>query len=66
LNRDLSTIEAELDELQSSYLEEEDERIQMQIVSRFSACLREATEVDGVERVAVGVTIHNWVKKEDN
>jgi hypothetical protein len=66
MRRSLATIEDELDQLQASYIDEEDDRMQMQIVSRFSACLREASEVDGVERIAVGVTIHNWVRGEES
>lgn len=62
--RSIHDIHAELNELQLKYIEEEDERLQGKLVSRFSACLAEATTVDGVDRIAAGVTIHNWVLED--
>lgn len=60
--RTLEEIEDELDELQQSYIDEEDDVRQMELERKFSLFLDEATEIDGVLRNAVGVTICNWVR----
>ncbi len=60
--RDIEVIEAELDALQSAYLEAEDEVEQMKLEGRFTYLLREATEIDGKERISVNVTITNWTR----
>lgn len=62
MKRALKEIEKELDELQASYVNEEDEVIQSKIERKFAYLLDEATEVDGVLRNAAGVTINNWTK----
>lgn len=64
MNRSLEEIEEELDELQEAYVEEEDEVKRRQIERRFDLCLDEATELDGILRVAAGVTIVNWTKED--
>jgi hypothetical protein len=63
LKRAISAIEADLDKLQVAYIDEEDDRKQMEIVRRFDQFLNEATEADEIDRIAAGVTIHNWVKE---
>ena len=63
MDRTIEEIEAELSDLQLSYIDEEDEVEQLKIVRRFSACLKEATDIDSVDRIAAGVTINNWVKE---
>lgn len=60
--RDIEEIENELDELQSAYLEADDEVEQMKIESKFTYLLLEATEVDGKERVSANITITNWTR----
>jgi hypothetical protein len=60
--RDIDEIEDELDELQQSYIEEEDDVLQMELERKFALLLDEATEADGRLRNAVGVTINNWVR----
>lgn len=62
MSRTLPEIEDELDRLQISYIEEEDDVQQMDIERRFTQCLEEATELDGILRTARGVTITNWVR----
>ena len=64
--RDIHEIEENLDQLQLDYLDEEDDKKQITIERKFCELLREATEVDGVLRLEVGVTIHNWVREESN
>ena len=61
-DRDIETIEDELDELQQAYIDEEDEGAQLEMEIRFARLLDEATELDGILRNAVGVTITNWVR----
>lgn len=61
-DRTLEQIEDELDELQKAYLEEEDDEAQLGLEIRFARLLDEATEIDGVLRTAVGVTLTNWVR----
>ena len=63
LKRAISAIEADLDKLQVAYIDEEDDRKQMEIVRRFDQFLNEATEADEIDRIAAGVTIYNWVKE---
>lgn len=65
MDKTLQDIEAELDELQLTYLEEEDERLQQELVRKFTALLRDATAIDGKDRVAANVTITNWTREED-
>ncbi len=60
--RELEDIEADLDKLQMAYIAEDDDRIQIDLELRFSLLLEEATKVDGVLRLEVGVTICNWVR----
>ena len=62
MDRSIENIEAELDELQLSYINEDDDINQIEIVRRFSQCLKEATDLDGVDRIAAGITINNWVR----
>lgn len=61
--RDIEEIENELDELQSAYLDAEDDVEQMKIESKFTQLLIEATSVDGRERVSANVTITNWTRE---
>ena len=61
--RAIKAIEDDLDKLQIAYIDEEDDFKQMEIVRRFDQFLNEATERDQVDRIAAGVTIHNWVKE---
>ena len=63
LKRAISAIEDDLDRLQVAYINEEDDMKQMEIVRRFDQFLNEATEADEIDRIAAGVTIHNWVKE---
>ena len=60
--RDIEEIEDDLDKLQQEYIEEEDEDKQFQLEMKFDRLLGEATEVDGRLRLAVGVSITNWVR----
>lgn len=64
MNRTLEQIEDELDTLQIAYIEEEDEIRQMSLVSKFTQCLQEATDLDGVDRIAQNVTITNWSRTQ--
>lgn len=61
-DRTVEQIEDELDELQKAYLEEDDDEAQLGLEIRFARLLDEATELDGVLRTAVGVTLTNWVR----
>lgn len=63
LKRTIQAIEDELDKLQLEYIHEDDDIKQMDIVRSFGQCLKEATEVDQIDRIAAGVTIHNWVRE---
>ena len=63
LKRAINAIEDDLDKLQVAYIDEEDDFKQMEIVRRFDQFLNEATEADQKDRIAAGVTIHNWVKE---
>ena len=62
IERSVEEIEDELDELQIAYINEEDEVQQMEIVRRFSQCLKEATDIDHQDRIAAGITITNWIR----
>ena len=63
MKRSIQEIEDELDQLQLSYIDEEDEVKQTSIEHKFSYLLEEATETDGILRNAAGVTINNWVRE---
>jgi hypothetical protein len=63
LKRAVSAIEDDLDKLQIAYIDEEDDIKQMKIVRTFDQFLKEATDADQIDRIAAGVTIHNWVKE---
>jgi hypothetical protein len=56
-------IEDELDSLQFEYINEDDDVRQMEIVRKFSHLLKEATDTDNIDRIAAGVTIHNWTRE---
>lgn len=60
--RDIEDIENDLDRLQQEYIAEEDDEKQLQLEMKFDRLLEEATELDGRLRLAVGVTITNWVR----
>lgn len=64
MKRTLKTIEDELDQLQLRYINEEDDMRQMEIERKFDQLLDEATSLDGVLRIAAGVTINNWTRSE--
>ncbi len=61
--REIEIVEDELDELQSAYLNAEDDTECMKIESMFMQLLIEATEIDGRDRVAANVTITNWTRE---
>lgn len=61
-DRTIEKIEDELDELQKAYIDEEDDDAQLDLEIRFARLLDEATELDGILRTAVGVTLTNWVR----
>jgi hypothetical protein len=61
--RDIEIIENELDELQSAYLNAEEDSELMKLESKFMQLLMEATEIDGMDRVAANVTITNWTRE---
>ncbi len=61
--RKIEIVEDELDELQSAYLEAEDDTELMKLESKFMQLLLEATEIDGRDRVAANVTITNWTRE---
>ncbi|MES2525564.1 MAG: hypothetical protein V4598_00695 [Bdellovibrionota bacterium] len=61
--REIEEVEDELDELQSAYLDAEDDSEQMKLESKFMQLLMEATEIDGRDRVAANVTITNWTRE---
>lgn len=63
--KDIEEIENELENLQSAYLDAEDEVEQMKIEIKFTRLLTEATELDGKERVSAKVTITNWARESD-
>ena len=57
-------IEDELDKVQLAYINEEDDMRQMELERKFDHLLDEATALDGVLRIADGVTINNWTRSE--
>jgi hypothetical protein len=59
----IDEIEDELDSLQFEYINEDDDVRQMEIVRKFSHLLKEATDTDNIDRIAAGVTIHNWTRE---
>jgi Mor family transcriptional regulator len=61
--REIEIVEDELDELQSAYLDAEDDAELMKLESKFMQLLMEATEIDGKDRVAANVTITNWTRE---
>lgn len=65
MTRTLSEIEDDLDRFQILYINQDDEREQMVIERKFCLLLDEATALDGVLRIANGVTITNWVRETD-
>ena len=65
MDKTIEEIESGLDELQLAYLSEEDERLQMELIRKFTALLQEATALDGIDRLASNVTITNWTREED-
>lgn len=64
MNRTLKLIEDDLDKLQLAYINEEDDVRQMELERKFDHLLEEATTLDGVLRIAAGVTINNWTRTE--
>lgn len=64
MNRTLDTIEDDLDEVQLAYINEEDDIRQMELERKFDQLLDEATVLDGILRIAAGVTINNWSRTE--
>jgi len=66
MKRTIEEIEDEMDALQAAYVEEEDEILQIKISRKFSLCLQEATDLDGVDRIAAAVTITNWVRESSD
>jgi hypothetical protein len=62
MKRSIDEIEDELDDLQLEYINEDDEVNQIEIESKFSHLLQEATALDQVDRIAASVTINNWVR----
>jgi hypothetical protein len=61
--REIQEIEDELDRLQGAYVQEEDEVAQMEIERKFTHLLQEATDTDGMDRIAASVTITNWTRE---
>jgi hypothetical protein len=64
MERTLKLIEDELDRLQLSYINEEDDMKHMEIERKFDQLLDEATTLDGILRIAAGLTINNWIRSE--
>ena len=58
----LEEIEDELEKLQLHYIEEDDEDKQLEIEKKFTYKLIEASDIDGIDRLAMNVNIHNWVR----
>lgn len=58
----IEDIENELEELQLAYLEEEDDINQLELERKFTYKLMEAEKIDGIDRLAMNVNIHNWVR----
>lgn len=61
--RGIEIVENELNELQSAYLDAEDDTELMKLESKFMQLLIEATEIDGRDRVAANITITNWTRE---
>ena len=57
-----SEIEGELDALQLAYINSDDEVEQLEIVRKFMDRLRAATQIDQIDRIGEGITIHNWTR----
>jgi hypothetical protein len=64
MERTLKLIEDELDRLQLSYINEEDDMKHMEIERKLDQLLDEATTLDGILRIAAGLTINNWIRSE--
>lgn len=64
MNRSIEIIEDDLDEIQLAYITEEDDMRQMELERKFDQLLDEATSLDGILRIAAGVTINNWTRSE--
>lgn len=62
--RTIEDIENELEQLQLAYIDEEDDVKQLELERKFTYKLMEAAEVDGVDRLAMNVNIHNWIRTE--
>jgi hypothetical protein len=60
----IEDIEQELEELQLAYIDEDDDIRQMELERKFTYKLMEATKIDGIDRLSMNVTIHNWVRQE--
>jgi hypothetical protein len=58
----IEEIEEELSRLQQAYIDEEDDDRLRDIERQFDFLLDEATSMDGVLRIAVGVSITNWIR----
>ena len=59
----IDEIEDRLDKLQAAYIDQEDEIEQIELVRQFTLLLREATDLDGIDRVSAGITINNWTRE---
>lgn len=62
----IEDIEDRLDKLQAAYIDEEDEVEQISLVRQFTILLKEATDLDGIDRVSAGITINNWTRENKN
>lgn len=60
--KNLEEIEDELEKLQLRYIEEDDEDKQLELERKFTYKLIEASDIDGIDRLAMNVSIHNWVR----
>lgn len=63
-DRTIEDIENELEELQRAYIDEEDDIKQLELERKFTYKLMEATEIDGIDRLAMNVNICNWIRTE--
>ena len=64
MKRTSKDIEDDLDHVQLDYLNEEDDMKLMELEREFDQLLDEASTMDGVLRIAAGVTINNWTRTE--
>lgn len=64
MKRTFKDIEDDLDHVQLDYLNEEDDMKLMELEREFDQLLDEASTMDGVLRIAAGVTINNWTRTE--